>query len=283
MTTDPSRRPSLLQRVREDISPFSETPYLDALVLLNQLLNVPRSRLLAHPSPELTDLQAEELTAAVGMIRAGVPLPYILGRWECYQRTFYVSPDVLIPRPETEGLIDRASQWIRDHPQAQNILDLGTGSGCIAVTLAALHPRLELIATDRSGPALRIAQKNAARHDVAGQIEFIQADLLAGLSARFDMICANLPYIPRDRLATLAVSKHEPRIALDGGSDGLLLIREFLENSAGFLKTKGAILLEIDESHGPAALQLARDCFRAGKIQLEQDLSGLDRYLWIQA
>jgi release factor glutamine methyltransferase len=276
-------------------SSTSDTPSLDGQVLLAHILNKPRSWILAHPEAALTPVQQQDLEQAVSRLQAGEPLPYVLGHWEFFGLEFQVTPDVLIPRPETELLVEQALDWLRRHPSARNAIDVGTGSGCIAISLATHIPDLHLLATDLSFSALQIARRNAQKHSVIDRIDFVQADLLNWLNVErstfsvvlnrnvspptFDLIVANLPYIPAETLLTLAVYGKEPTIALDGGQDGLDLVRRLLSQSPARLATGGLLLLEIEHRQGPPALALAQDAFLQAKVDVLKDLNGYDRIL----
>jgi len=272
----------MLQEILTRIDPYSSSPYLDALVLLSHITSQPKSRLLAHPSPVLTPDQKNQLEKALKKIGLGVPLPYIVGSWEFYQRSFILTPDVLIPRPETEWLVEKALGWFKEHHKKRTCLDLGTGSGCIAVTLASTIPDLMVIASDNSPAALRVAQKNALQHQVEERVFFIASDLLNGFHTKVDLLISNLPYIPTEKLKNLPVYQTEPHQALDGGPDGLYYIKEVLKESPRILNPGGLILLELDETRGKAALDLAQGYFPEADSRLKQDLSGQDRYLTIQ-
>lgn len=273
---------SLLGQIRNKIDPHSTSPYLDALVLLSHISSQPKSRILANPSPNLTPEQQTELNLALIQVKEGIPLPYILGAWEFYQLQFFLTADVLIPRPETEGLVEKAIKWLQIHPGRRTCLDLGTGSGCIAVTLAIKIPDLNILATDRSYSATLVARKNAQHHKTEKRIKFLAANLLTGFRTTVDLLIANLPYIPTEKLKSLKVYNTEPRLALDGGSDGLSDIRKVLEKAPGIMNPGGLILLEIDESKGHESQKLAQSNFPRAEIRLEKDLSGMDRYLTIQ-
>ncbi|MEN8173371.1 MAG: peptide chain release factor N(5)-glutamine methyltransferase [Chloroflexota bacterium] len=273
---------TILDKIRQRLKPLSETYSLDAQVLLAQILDKPRSWVLAHPEAQLSDIQEEKLTTALKQLESNVPLPYVLGHWEFYGLAFTVSPAVLIPRPETELLIEDALGWLQEHPKARKGADVGTGSGCIAVTLAKLLPNLKLTATDISPEALEIARINAKKHAVDQQIKFIQANLLPVSGGSFDIICANLPYIPTATLHTLDVFEREPTLALDGGSDGLNLIRALLKGGGDYLNPGGLMLLEIDSSHGSVARTLAQEAFPKSNVKLIHDLSGRERLIRIQ-
>ena len=210
----------------------------------------------------------------------GVPLPYVLGRWDFYGRTFSITPDVLIPRPETELLVEHALQHAGAIRQPL-IIDVGTGSGAIAVTLAVECPGATVLGADLSMAALRVAHTNAQRL-CPSKVSFFQADLLAPFSTQFDLVCANLPYIPRQELNHLPVSQWEPKLALDGGESGLEVICTFLEQAQTRLSPSGMILLEIHASLGAETLAAAQAAFPSAQHQLIPDLAGLDRMVVIQ-
>jgi release factor glutamine methyltransferase len=277
----------------------SDTPQLDAQGLLAKILNKKRSWLAAHLDAALDREAVAAFEALVSRLERGEPLPYLLGEWEFFGLPFVVTPDVLIPRPETELLVEQALTWLRTVPLPPLVLDAGTGSGCIAVSLAYNMPDCRVVATDISPAALRVARRNAGRHGVAERICFVEADLIphgevcmslageegapAGLfSPPYSLIVANLPYIPTATLHTLPIFGREPMIALDGGSDGLVLIRRLLEQAPGVLSTGGALLLEIEASQGAAVLSLARRAFPAASVYIRRDLAGHDRLLVVE-
>jgi release factor glutamine methyltransferase len=273
---------SLLQAVQLQLRNLTESPYLDGVVLLSHITECTKSKILANPNLALTAKQSAQLDLALKNLRSGTALPYVLGQWEFFNLSFKVTPDVLIPRPETEGLVEIALKWLEMNPDKQTCLEIGTGSGCIAILLAKSIPGLKVIATDISPAALRVAQENAAAHQIKGQIKFLERDLLAGISKKSDLLIANLPYIPTAKLLNLAVYQSEPRLALDGGPDGLHYIKEVLKSAKDHLNPGGAILLELDEDCGSSALTLAKDLFPGLPMKLSQDYSGQDRYLFIQ-
>ncbi len=273
---------SLLHQIREKIESYSESPYLDALVLLAHITSNSKSDILAHPTPELTTDQFEQLETSLNKIKEGIPLPYILEIWEFYQLKFKVTPDVLIPRPESEWLVERALIWFSEHEQQRVCLDVGTGSGCLAISLANHVQDLIVFATDRSYQALMIARENAQRHQVLDRIDFIVANLLNGINTKVDLLVANLPYVPTNKIKTLIVYQTEPRLALNGGQDGLSYIRGILKQGPEILNPGGLILLELDETSGEQVSALAKKSFPKADSQMIQDLSNQDRYLQIQ-
>jgi release factor glutamine methyltransferase len=273
---------SQLKKIQSKISESSDSPYLDGLVLLSHISHLSKSYLLSHPNVSLSPEQLNQLELALEQIRSGIPLPYVLGRWEFYQLAFNINPDVLIPRPETEGLVRRALEWLEVNPTRNKCLELGTGSGCISVTLAKNNPNLVLTASDISVKALDIARENSQLHQVDEKIHFIQTDLLDGIEGNYDLLIANLPYIPSQKLKTLKVFQTEPKAALDGGPDGLSYINKVLEDAAIILNPGSIILLELDEDCGRAALEIAHNIYSKSGVRLDKDLTGSDRYLIIQ-
>jgi release factor glutamine methyltransferase len=212
----------------------------------------------------------------------GVALPYLLGEWEFYGLPFWVSPAVLIPRPETELLVERALAWLQSHPACTRAVDVGTGSGCIAVTLARKRPQLHVDALDLSFPALQVARRNVGRHQVTDHVCLVQGDLLAPLAGPYRLVCANLPYIPSASLAALPVAANEPRLALDGGRDGLIVIQELLLQARRVTAPGTCLLLEVEYRQGAEAIALAGQIFPQAQIQVHRDLAGLDRLLEVQ-
>ena len=265
---------------------LSDTPALEAQVLLAQVLHKPRAWVLAHPEAELSPVQLEDIETSAARRESGEPLPYILGHWEFYALDFLVTPSVLIPRPETELLVARALDWLHRHPTCRRVADIGSGSGCIAITLAKHIPDLQVLATDLSPQALELAQQNAARHGVAERITFIQADLLAlqGMipTQPFDLIAANLPYIPTATLLELPVARFEPRLALDGGEDGLDLIRRLLHQAPAYLSPDGCLLLEIEAGQGDVSRAMAQAAFPHARVTVQADLAGHDRLVTVE-
>lgn len=247
--------------------------------MLSHALNQPKSWVLAHGEYELNHVELHTLQSSVDQLLQGVPLPYLLGQWDFYGRTFKVTPEVLIPRPETELMIELAISDAKKRIKPC-IVDVGTGSGAIAISLAAELPSATMIALDLSGKALQIAQENARFHNQS-RISFVQSDLLSPFITKFDLICANLPYIPSQTLDSLPVVKSEPRLALDGGQSGLEIIHLLLEQASTRLSPNGIILFEIEETLGQAALAAAKKAFPEAHHQLIRDLAGKDRFIQI--
>ena len=261
-----------------------DTAGFDAQILLAHITGHNRAWLLGHPEATLTDEQANKLATSIHKLQNGVPLPYILGHWEFFGLDFLITPAVLIPRPETELLVETALGYVRSHPQSEyRILDIGTGSGIIPISLAIHIPKARLTATDISASALEIARLNAERHNISERIGFIETDLLPdNLQSRiFDIICANLPYIPSETLKDLDIYGKEPTLALDGGVDGMDLIRRLMLRLARDNPMDTLILLEFEERQGPALSSQARETFPKANIRIQRDLAGYDRVLVI--
>jgi len=248
---------------------------------LTHVLGASRSTLLTHPERPLTGAQLGRYRALAGERVLGYPLPYLTGKVEFYGFDMEVTPEVMIPRPETEVLVELA---LARRPTT--VIDVGTGSGCIAVALARHLPGLMVYAIDISRPALAVAQRNAERHGVEGRIQFIVGDLLDRRPAPVDLIVSNPPYVSGDEWAALpsAIRYHEPRLALDGGPDGLDVIRRLLSQSEGLLKPGGALLVEIGADQGDDVREIAQTSFpeKAAVIHVHPDLAGRERVLEVQ-
>lgn len=266
---------------KHDLSEI-ENPHQTALILLSHVLGKPQTWVIAHPEAHLTPQQEQLLSQLLSRLKNGEPLPYLIGRQEFYELDFIVSPDVLIPRPETELLVDKALEWLRAHPQAGKALDIGTGSGCIPISLLMRHVDLKALGVDISEAALSVCAKNRAVYQLETRLDLRQSDLFEKVSEKFDLITANLPYIPSKKLAGLTELRFEPSPALDGGEDGLEVIRRMLEESAAFIKKPGLILLEIESSLGTKTLELSKNAFPDASLQLYQDLAGLDRLVSVE-
>jgi release factor glutamine methyltransferase len=276
-----------LQWARRQIRP-PEFGALEAQVLLSRLLRRPRSWILAHPETDLPPGSFAEFSACFRRAADGEPLAYLTGSREFFGWSFEVDPDVLVPRPETELLVEMALGWLGNARQNRTrrrrelrVVDLGTGSGCIAAALALRRPGLRVIATDISFPALAVAARNLAALGVADRVSLIQADLLSPWRGPIDLLCANLPYIPTAELNSLPILRYEPRLALDGGPDGLRLIARALAQCDALLDEGGLALFEIEGSQGGAAPALAREIFPASSVGVKKDAAGHDRLLYV--
>jgi len=288
----------VLCKTKTRLAAVSSTPSLDAQVLLAHITGKPRTWVLAHLEDSLTPHEFHQLEEAFQQLESRIPLPYLLGEWEFFGLKFKVTPDTLIPRPETELLVEMALAWLEQFPSFSEgntagediyAADIGTGTGCIAVSLAVHCPELHIVATDLSPAALAVAQHNAEIHHVSDRITFLEADLLDAQPVgtctpinNYRLITGNLPYIPTPTLHTLEVYGHEPSLALDGGPDGLALIRPLLSQAATRLVPGGLMLLEIEATQGKAALELAYKHFPQARVEIRRDLAGQDRLLMVQ-
>ncbi len=264
----------------------SPTPALDARLLLQHLLGVSHSYLIGHDDEELTNEQAQAYADLLAQAAASTPIPYLIGTAPFIDIDLRVTPDVLIPRPETEQLVETAVKtavkWGIDHG-TRRIVDVGTGSGCIAISLARRLPHCTITAVDISPAPLTIAAENGAAF-APGQITFLQSDLLEKTNGRFDIIAANLPYVTQTEWTRLddGVKLFEPALALVGGENGLELIEKLLQQAVTRLTLDGIILLEIGWKQGAAAIALARHIFPDAEIELLTDLAGHDRLVSIK-
>ena len=254
-----------------------ENPRLNAEHLLAHALGLKRMELYLQFDRQLTDAERAPLRETVKRRGAREPLQHILGTAEFHGRSFACDKRALIPRPETEQLVEIALEVVKDKTSPQ-ILDIGTGSGVIALTIALELPAAEVHAVDLSTDALALAAENAARHGLTERVGFHKADLLPPDETRFDLIIANLPYIPADEIASLSPEvRHDPVTALDGGPDGLDLIRRLIEAAPGRLTPGAALLLEISAGQGDAVNTLLTDRkFR--DISVRSDYQNIPRF-----
>ncbi|MBL8100766.1 MAG: peptide chain release factor N(5)-glutamine methyltransferase [Anaerolineales bacterium] len=266
----------------------------DAQVLLAHVLEISRPQLIANLNTPLDLIQLDSATQLFAQLQAGTPLPYILGHWEFFGLDFEINEHVLIPRPETELLVEKAIAYLKNNSDKRNVIDVGTGSGIIAISIAKHIPDAKILATDISPKALQVAKQNATKHGVENQIEFIECDLLPKSQVTgqksddlrlltCDLICANLPYIPTKTLQGLEIYGKEPTLALDGGEDGLGLYRKLFGIVSNNNANLNALfwLCEVEETQGSSSKKLAKEFFPNAKVNLHQDLSGRDRLIEI--
>jgi len=258
-----------------------DRPTAEARLILQSVLNLSRAAVATHPERTLTPDQQRRLVETLDRRIAGEPLPYILGHWEFFGLDFLVTPAVLIPRPETELMVESALHWLKTHPGRRRVADVGVGSGAISIALAHAIHDLRVLGTDLSFAALRIAALNIQRQHMEARFALAQMDLLTAAAGSFDLICANLPYIPTRELQDLAVARVEPLQALDGGPNGLVHIGRLLADSSRWLAPGGRMLLEIEAGQGQSALDLARAVLPSAAISVMPDLSGKPRLMRI--
>lgn len=261
------------------------SPGTDACLLMAQALNVPLSTLPTRFRELLAPQWAAQFTSLVERRCAREPLAYILGDTEFMSLRFVCRPGVFIPRPDTETLVEAALEVLGPLPGSPLIAELGTGSGCIAVSLAHFLPQAQLIATDRSSAALDLARENAQLNGVAGRVRFLQGPDLeplteAGMLGELTALVSNPPYIPRGEIAGLEpeVSVAEPKLALDGGGDGLDFYRRVLPQLGGLANMRLAAF-EFGVGQEETLAELARACLPTWHVEVLFDLAGLPRVL----
>lgn len=254
-------------------------PRLEAEILLASVLGVDRLHLYLYPEQPLTPEERLRYRDVIKKRRNGVPLQHLTGEVSFLGLRFRVTREALIPRPETEELVEKALAAL---PRDREVfcLDLGTGSGVIAVCLAKFHPLARVTAVDVSESALALAAENAERHDVSERITFIKSDWFSRVDERFDLIVSNPPYVDEQEIKTLSteVRRHEPRIALDGGSGGTQRIEELANGLREHLRPGASVLLEIGDGQ---AQRVAEQMSRVGLVEtlVEQDLAGKQRFV----
>ncbi len=259
----------------------SDSPILDARLLLAHVLDVNHSYFVAHAEERLPTEPLQSFLTLVARAEKREPIPYIIGRIPFHHITLAVTPDVLIPRPETELLVEKAIAWAKGNA-AKTVVDVGTGSGCIAISMAKALPELHVSATDISAQSLHVARGNALENGVT--IAFEHGSLLEPLTHNVDLIVANLPYITDAEWAQLdqGVKLYEPSHALKGGVDGLDSVRSLLQQAQVRLNRQGAIFLEIGWQQGAATVELAREYFPAATIACWRDYAGKDRIVQVE-
>lgn len=259
-----------------------ENPRLNVEHLLSHLLGIRRMELYMQFDRPLGETELGPLRELVKRRGAGEPLQHLLGSVEFFGREFICDGRGLVPRPETEQLVEKVLERLKaqfnETGERQRVVDVGTGSGVIAITLALECPWLEVWAVDREEAALELAGMNAKQLGVGDQVRIVQGDLLEGLSGPFDWIVANLPYIPTGQIATLAMEvQHDPHSALDGGVEGLDLIQRLIEQAPGVLQKNGGIALEIGHNQADAVCHLLQNNFSS--VSVEQDYHGIERFV----
>jgi len=260
----------------------SEFPRLDAEVMLASVLGWERVQLYTHFEDEVGEAERGRYRDLVKRRAEGAPVAYLVGRKEFYSLRFDVSPAVLIPRPESEFVVVEAVAALKGVEEPL-LVDVGTGSGCLAVACAHQLTKARVTAIDISPDALEVARKNAERHNLTDRIEFLEGDLLAPLADAppFDAIVSNPPYIPTADVATLepGVRDHEPALALDGGPDGLEVVRRLIRQAAPLLKPGGHLILEIGTAQEGPVRDLLSDA-RAWELRpTVRDLQGHPRVI----
>ncbi|MBW1807169.1 MAG: peptide chain release factor N(5)-glutamine methyltransferase [Deltaproteobacteria bacterium] len=260
-----------------------QTARLDAEILLGFVLGIERSRLVIEADTKLENDEAEAFNGLVNKRAKHEPVAYLTGAKEFWSMSFKVDPRVLIPRPDTETVLELVQELFQTHKPCR-FVDVGCGSACIACGLASLFARVSGVAVDRAEGALSVAKQNIQNHGLSARVETRLGDLLEPVShERFDIICANLPYIPTAALDDLPldIKLYEPLTALDGGVDGLDCIRRLISQAPANLDYQGWLIMEVGAGQADQVDQL---CSRAGlvEIQRHKDLSGIERVVAAQ-
>ncbi len=274
---------ALLQRAAASLEAGGvETARQDAEWLLASLLGVDRFALYLDPARRLSAPRVVRYLGLIERRAAREPLQYLLGWEDFHGLRFAVTPDVLVPRPETEGLVEWAVEVLGGHPDPV-VVDLGTGSGAIACAIARARPDADVLAVEVSAGALAVASRNVRELGLASRVRLLAGDLFAplgSLSASLDLVVANPPYLPSAVIPSLPpeVARHEPRAALDGGPDGMSVIRRIVAGAPRVLKAGGRLLMEIgEEQAGPLASLMAAEGFSG--IRARRDANGVERYI----
>jgi release factor glutamine methyltransferase len=262
------------------LEPVSDSPRLDAELLLARAIDVPRSYLIAHPEDTLDSASSDRFHAAVAKRGSGMPIAYITGEKEFWSMTLMVSPATLVPRPDTEVLVEQALGYI-PRRAAYRVLDLGTGSGAIALAIARERPLCDVVATDISADAVAIARENARQLDLAN-VSFLTGDWIEPVrDQRFDVVVSNPPYVRADDPALEALA-HEPCGALVSGDDGLDDIRRIAADALAIIGPGGCLLIEHGADQGRDVAAILED---AGwhEVRVIRDLGGRDRVCFARA
>jgi release factor glutamine methyltransferase len=260
-----------------------EDGMLEAEILLRHALQVDRAALFAELRRPITSKEADTFERLAARRLRREPTAYITGHRDFFSLEFTVTPDALIPRPETEMLVEATLARIA-HQDAPIVVDVGSGCGAIAVAVAVNHPGARVVATDVSARALALTRSNAHRHSAERRVLAVQTDLLAGLQPRFDVIVANLPYVRSGDWESLdpEIREYEPRLALDGGPDGLVLIKRLLAQAAPCVAAGAVVHVEIGDEQGVEATSHARAVMPEARVAVQKDFAGRDRMLVVE-
>lgn len=248
---------------------------------LEQVLNLSKPEILLNKEKELTKKEYKEYQKIIKNLQKGKPIQYITNKAYFYGQEFFVNKNVLIPRPETETLIEDTLILINEHFKDKTIkvLDIGTGSGIIAITLNNQNKNLQITATDISNKALKVAKKNQKKHQT--NVNFVRTNLYKNIKDKFDIIISNPPYIKENsQTVEEQVLKNEPRLALFGGKDGLDYYRNILKNIKSIIKENHIIAFEIGENQGKKIEKLIKKQFPKDQIIIKKDYNNFDRYIY---
>jgi len=259
-------------------------PAIEAEAIMRHATTQDRAGFFASLNEEVDAVEQDQINSLVERRRNREPLFYLLGHREFYGFEIYVDSAVLIPRQETELLVDLTLQHCADYGKRQvTIVDVGTGSGAIALALARHLPAAKIYATDSSREALLVAKTNLETHDLVDRVHLIQTDLLRGLDTTADVIVSNPPYIASGDIASLPIEvQQEPKSAVDGGEEGVELTTRMLKQALPRIRPGGLILFETAPWHIERAIQISRDSFPYARVWQEQDLLGIPRAIMLQ-
>ncbi len=262
-----------------------EDSRLEAQLLLCYALGVDRTRLLAALDEAASEEQSNRFEMALKRRLRREPTSYIIGHREFYDIELEVTPVAPVPRPETELVVEETLRFAKNFANSLTVVDVGTGSGAIALAVAKHLPRARVLATDIATDVLTLAKRNAERLGLADRIEYVQTDLIAGLEGPFDIVVANLPYVKSGDWEGLApeIRLYEPLRAFDGGDDGLQLIQRLLAQTAGVLSPGCLMILEISWDQARALRSLVEELLPQSHLSVKQDLAGLDRIAIIKS
>jgi release factor glutamine methyltransferase len=271
-----NRRQALIKACDILLDNNIEESSLEGEILLRHLLGIDRARFYTDLDTSITADQVEELMQLVERRRRGEPSAYITGHREFYGLDFNVNKHVLIPRPETELLVEKAIGIARNN-NISKIADVGTGCGAIVVSLALNLEGVSFYATDISPQALEVASENSRKHKISDKITFLQGDMLGPLPGPVGMIVANLPYVRKSELTPGSQLRFEPQVALDGGEEGLDKIKLLCRQAREKLDDNGILIIEIGYGQGEAVEDIMRDIFPGGLLKIDCDLTGIER------
>lgn len=270
-----------LRQAAKRLSPHSSSPRLDAEVLLAHLLGMGRASLLARSTSPVDGDVRSQYDALIGRRYRGEPVAYLTGHKEFYDLDLYITPDVLVPRPETESAVEACLGLLPTSEMSQ-MADIGTGCGAILIAVCKHRPNTKAFGTDISPAAIEVASHNCRAHGLNGQVTLAVGHLLEPLPGRVNLIVANLPYVPPGE-ASEDVATWEPHVAVfGGGEDGTALIRKFLTSAPDYLLPGGAVIMEVAHSQGKTVSELAKAAFPGASVEVQKDLAGYDRIVIIK-
>jgi len=270
-------RQQALERARELLTRHNiEDAALESEVLLSHVLKINRAQLLSEPEVELLKRHEETFKTFIKRRIKGEPHAYITAHREFYGLDFEVDKRVLIPRPETELLVEQAIEKAKNYPNPV-IVDIGTGSGAIAVSLAKNLPHAQIYAVDISKAALKVTERNCRKHQVEERVTLVRGDLLESSPEQVDIIVANLPYVLTGEVSKVNTAGFEPDLALDGGADGLDAIRRLCRQAKNILQSGGCLMLEIGQGQDQVVCDLLYTVYPSAQVKCFPDFSGIMR------